>query len=91
MDERFEGWGGEDNDFADRMRIHAAFDSYDDVLLHMYHPPSSALREDGEIVNAHIPPLSWPADAEIGNRNRFRAPDAASPLPANPATREVAR
>jgi hypothetical protein len=81
MDERFEGWGGEDNDFADRMRIHAAFDSYDDVLLHLHHPPSSALREDGEIVNAHIPPLSWPTDAEIGNPNRFRGPDAAGPLP----------
>jgi glycosyltransferase involved in cell wall biosynthesis len=73
MDERFEGWGGEDNDFAYRMDTNSAFDSYDDVLLHMYHPSSSVLREDGELVNAHIPALSWRPDAEIGDLGRFAA------------------
>jgi len=71
MDERFEGWGGEDNDFAYRMDTNNAFDSYDDMLLHMYHPPSAVLRDDGEIVNAHIPGLSWRSDAVIGDINRF--------------------
>jgi glycosyltransferase involved in cell wall biosynthesis len=71
MDERFEVWGGEDNDFAQRLDLNSAFDIYDDVLLHMHHPPSSALREDGELVNAHIPPLSWRPDAEIGDIGRF--------------------
>jgi len=73
MDERFEGWGGEDNDFAYRMDTNSAFDSYDDILLHMYHPSSSVLREDGELVNAHIPALSWRPDAEIGDLGRFAA------------------
>ncbi len=71
MDERFEGWGGEDNDFAYRLDTHTAFDSYHDPLLHMYHPPSAALREDGELLNAHIPGLSWQAGTAIGDANRF--------------------
>jgi hypothetical protein len=72
MDERFEGWGGEDNDFAYRMDINSAFDHYHDPLLHMYHPSSAVLREDGELVNAHIPALSWgPSSAPIGDVLRF--------------------
>jgi glycosyltransferase involved in cell wall biosynthesis len=71
MDERFEAWGGEDNDFAHRLDLNAAFDIYDDMLLHMHHPPTSALRENGEILNAHIPPLSWRPDARIGDIGRF--------------------
>ncbi|MFJ4623888.1 glycosyltransferase [Streptomyces sp. NPDC088812] len=72
MDERFEGWGGEDNDFAYRMDINSAFDHYHDPLLHMYHPSSAVLREDGELVNAHIPALSWgPSSTPIGDVHRF--------------------
>ncbi|MEW2113943.1 glycosyltransferase [Streptomyces sp. NPDC005474] len=75
MDERFEGWGGEDNDFAYRMDINSAFDHYHDPLLHMYHPSSAVLREDGELVNAHIPALSWGPSAEpIGDVHRFTRP-----------------
>jgi hypothetical protein len=73
MDERFEGWGGEDNDFLYRMDVNSAFDSYDDPLLHLYHPSSAVLLENGDIVNAHIPALSWPADAPIGDPARFAA------------------
>jgi hypothetical protein len=71
MDERFEGWGGEDNDFSYRMDINSAFDSYDDPLLHMYHPSSALLRADGELINAHIPPLTWKAETPIGDPKRF--------------------
>jgi glycosyltransferase involved in cell wall biosynthesis len=78
MDERFEAWGGEDNDFAHRLDTHSALDSYDDVLLHMYHPPSAALRENGELLNADIRPHSWQPDAEIGDIGRF-ADEPASP------------
>jgi len=72
MDERYEGWGGEDNDFAYRFDFAAAFDSYDDWLLHMHHPPSSLLMDDGELVNAHIPALSWRPEEPIGRLDRFR-------------------
>ncbi|MFC6564748.1 glycosyltransferase [Actinoplanes utahensis] len=71
MDERFEGWGGEDNDFAYRMDINAAFQRYDDPLLHMYHPSSALLRADGELINAHIPALSWKPGSPIGDPERF--------------------
>lgn len=77
MDERYEGWGGEDNDFAYRFDMAAPFDVYGDWLLHMSHPPASELRDDGELVNAHIPALSWPPDAAIGRLNRFAAVGAA--------------
>lgn len=71
MDERFEGWGGEDNDFSYRLDTHSAFDSYNDLLLHMYHPPSAALRDDGQLLNAHIPGLSWQPGEKIGDLARF--------------------
>ncbi|MFG1847960.1 glycosyltransferase [Micromonospora carbonacea] len=71
MDERFEGWGGEDNDFSYRMDTNSAFDSYDDPLLHMYHPSSALLRADGELINAHIPALTWRAETPIGDPKRF--------------------
>jgi hypothetical protein len=73
MDERFEGWGGEDNDFVYRFDINNALDHYHDWLLHMYHPSSATLRPDGEIVNAHIPALTWQAGERIGRLDRFTA------------------
>jgi hypothetical protein len=76
MDERYEGWGGEDIDFNYRFAFDAAYDCYDDTLLHMRHPASSALREDGELINAHIPPFSWHPDGPIGQLDRFAPVDA---------------
>ncbi len=78
----FQGWGGEDNDFLYRMDTNSAFDSHDDQLLHMYHPSSAVLLANGDIVNAHIPALTWPADAEIGDPARFAAQPSATPTPA---------
>lgn len=78
MDERYEGWGGEDNDFAYRFDVAAPFDSYDDVLLHMTHPPASLLQDDGELVNAHIPALSWRPEEPIGQLGRFAPAIAAT-------------
>lgn len=71
MDERYEGWGGEDNDFADRYNIQTLLGRYDDWLLHMWHPPSSCLREDGTSINAHIPPFSWNPNEPIGSIHKF--------------------
>jgi hypothetical protein len=71
MDERYEGWGGEDNDFAYRLDMATPVDSFTDRLLHLHHPPVSELKDDGELVNAHIPPLSWQPDQRIGRLDRF--------------------
>ncbi|MGW0804682.1 glycosyltransferase [Nonomuraea sp. NPDC002799] len=77
MDERYEGWGGEDHDFVYRFDIAAPFDSYDDRLLHLTHPPASVLRDDGELINAHIPPLSWKPVEPIGRLDRFAPAEGA--------------
>jgi hypothetical protein len=80
MDERYEGWGGEDNDFAYRFDMAAPLDAYRDWLLHMSHPPVSELRDDGELVNAHIPALSWRPDGRIGRLDQFAPALTGSPL-----------
>lgn len=71
MDERYQGWGGEDYDFAHRLDLAAPLDSYDDWLLHLHHAPSSRLTPDGQQVNAHIPSLSWRPTEPIGQLGRF--------------------
>ncbi len=73
FDERYEGWGGEDNDFVYRLDPVAPIDVFDDWIMHLPHPPASELRADGELVNAHIPPLSWQPGQEIGRLDRFAA------------------
>ncbi|MEU1762968.1 glycosyltransferase family 2 protein [Micromonospora sp. NPDC005652] len=78
MDERYEGWGGEDNDFAYRFELEAPLDVHRDDLLHMSHPPSSIM-VDGRGINDHIPPLSWPADAAIGRLRPVERPSVSRP------------
>ncbi|GAA2972996.1 glycosyltransferase family 2 protein [Streptomyces enissocaesilis] len=70
MDERFEGWGGEDTDFALRVAANAALDRYGDSILHLYHPPSST-PADGTVPNSHIVKMSWPKDSDFGRLDRF--------------------
>ncbi|HEX6527947.1 MAG TPA: galactosyltransferase-related protein [Streptosporangiaceae bacterium] len=71
MDERYEGWGGEDYDFLHRLDLDTPLDNHDDWLLHMHHPPSAFIREDGGLVD--IPPLSWRPTEPIGRMDRFTA------------------
>jgi hypothetical protein len=71
MDERFEGWGGEDNDFAYRLDQRFAVYSYDDVLLHMYHETAARLVDGHWSRNSGIPELSWSPSEEIGDLTRF--------------------
>jgi len=69
MDERYEGWGGEDNDFRYRVDHVTPLDHYDDPLFHMYHPAASEL-VNGEVANMQrIPPLSWSPTGPIGQLN----------------------
>ncbi|MGH9112673.1 MAG: galactosyltransferase-related protein [Acidimicrobiales bacterium] len=70
MDERFEGWGGEDNDFFFRVDRETPLDRYDDPILHLHHPASSAL-VDGQVENWSLAPGSWPPDSDIGRLDRF--------------------
>ena len=90
MDERFEGWGGEDNDFAYRFDMANAFDSFEDLLVHMYHPASS--REDGWLLDSEVPALSWRPSEPIGRLDRFSAdPSSADPSPHRRTDAGIAR
>jgi hypothetical protein len=70
FDERYEGWGGEDNDFVFRLDIDTPLDHYRDRMLHLYHS-STARLVDGKEVNAHIPALSWQPSSRIGDPQRY--------------------
>ncbi|MBF9132202.1 glycosyltransferase family 2 protein [Plantactinospora sp. S1510] len=69
MDERFEGWGGEDLDFAFRVEFMGSLDRYDDPLLHMFHPRPQ-VREDGKWFFAERRFLSWRPVDPIGRPDR---------------------
>lgn len=70
LDERFEGWGGEDTDFALRVSARAALDRHDDRIAHQHHE-SSAPKADGAIPNSHIVKMTWPSDSDFGRLDRF--------------------
>ncbi len=81
MDERYEGWGGEDNDFAYRLDARVSVCFHGDRMAHMYHPTSAVLLADGQTSNSEIPAMSWPREGEIGVLDKF------GPQPAPPALR----
>jgi hypothetical protein len=72
MDERYEGWGGEDTDFALRVSTVAALDRHEDLGIHLYHP-ASAVTVNSRISNSNIPIMSWPKDADFGQLDRFHS------------------
>lgn len=59
FDERYEGWGGEDDDVVARLVAAGPFVRFDDPLLHLHHPRPAMTRDDGRPFNAHIEPQSW--------------------------------
>jgi hypothetical protein len=66
LDERYRGWGGEDDDFYARLQIAGTVVSFTDQLLHLAHPRPPMQHDDGRPFNAHIPPLSWTGAAGFG-------------------------
>jgi hypothetical protein len=77
LDERYEGWGGEDLDLVLRLHQAAPLHFFDDPMIHMHHPVSPDITdENGANRNARIPLLSWPRDEPIGQIGKFRKQDA---------------
>jgi hypothetical protein len=71
MDERYQGWGGEDDDFKYRVDLEAPLDFYGDRMCHMYHR-SAAQLVNGRVTNADsIAPLSWSPKDQIGQLTKF--------------------
>ncbi|MFH9402316.1 glycosyltransferase [Streptomyces sp. NPDC017638] len=71
FDERYEGWGGEDDDVVARLAAAAPLRRYDDALLHLDHPRPEMTRDDGRPFNAHIEPLSWSPGHGYGDPEKF--------------------
>jgi GT2 family glycosyltransferase len=71
FDERYEGWGGEDDDVVARLAAAAPLVRYDDALLHLNHPRPEMTRSDGAPFNAHIEPMSWTPAHRYGDREKF--------------------
>lgn len=85
FDERFEGWGGEDDDVVARLRLHGGLVRYDDQLLHLSHPRPAMLRDDGALLNAHLDGVHrtrpWTGADRFGDPGRFGPMAAAEVSP----------
>jgi hypothetical protein len=71
FDERFEGWGGEDDDVDARLAQAGPFRRWDDPLLHLHHPRPPMTDGRGNLLNARIEQASWPAGSRYGDINRY--------------------
>jgi hypothetical protein len=78
FDERFEGWGGEDDDVVARLRRNVRLVRYDDQLLHLSHPRPAMTHADGTLFNAHLADAyqadPWDAATGFGDPDRYRKP-----------------
>ena len=59
FDERYRGWGGEDEDMLVRVTRAASVVRYDDVFVHLAHRSPARHRPDGEPFNAHLGVGMW--------------------------------
>lgn len=72
LDERYEGWGGEDMDLLLRLMTRSAFHQFDDVQLHLHHPVRGGLLdEDGNTPNAGLSFLTWEPSGPIGDPVKY--------------------
>ncbi|MHA6762988.1 galactosyltransferase-related protein [Streptacidiphilus sp. PAMC 29251] len=83
FDERFEGWGGEDDDVIARLTRQASFTVFGDPLLHLNHPRPAMTHDDGRALNGHLLDQhlgagAWTGAEGYGDADRF-APRAPAP------------
>ncbi|MGW3231165.1 glycosyltransferase [Kitasatospora sp. NPDC001095] len=73
MDERFCGWGGEDQDFVWRAERYGPMDRHRDPVVHLHHDRAAHRGDDGtpfyeEVERAGF--CSWPCDSDFGRLDR---------------------
>ncbi|WP_369214092.1 galactosyltransferase-related protein [Streptomyces flavofungini] len=71
FDERFEGWGGEDDDVVARLAAAAPLGRYEDRLLHLNHTRPAMTTGDGQPFNGHIELMTWKSDQGFGDPRKF--------------------
>jgi hypothetical protein len=76
FDERYEGWGGEDDDVTDRLRRVVPLARFDDQLLHLDHPRPQMIGPDRRLMNEHqagnLPEgEGWNGTGGFGDPHRF--------------------
>ncbi|GLF97748.1 glycosyltransferase [Streptomyces yaizuensis] len=75
MDERFAGWGGEDQDFVWRMERYGPMDRHHDPVVHLHHPRAPHREPDGTPFYEDVEQAgfcSWPTDARFGDLDKYR-------------------
>lgn len=70
MDERYEGWGGEDVDLVLRLQASTALYTFDDFMVHLQHPVMLR-RPDETARNDEIPYMTWRPTEPIGRIDRY--------------------
>ncbi|MEU5220676.1 galactosyltransferase-related protein [Streptomyces sp. NPDC020807] len=73
MDERFCGWGGEDQDFVWRAERYGPMDRHRDPVVHLHHDRAAHRGDDGvpfyeEVERAGF--CSWPCDSDFGRLDK---------------------
>jgi hypothetical protein len=71
MDERFEGWGGEDNDLGWRAELYGGLERFDDQMLHLNHRRAVHQNDDGTPFGQAIPWCTWSSDSAIGDLRKY--------------------
>jgi hypothetical protein len=77
MDERLEGWGGEDMDFVWRVELYGSLDRHQDPLMHLNHQRAPHRADDGQPFYRDIRWCSWPPDAVIGQLMKYSGTEVA--------------
>ncbi|WP_079143644.1 glycosyltransferase [Streptomyces luteocolor] len=84
MDERLEGWGGEDNDFAWRAELYGGLERFDTDLLHLHHERCAPDTADRPPSLEQFPWCTWPADSPIGDLDKYRGDRPGAPRDQRP-------
>ena len=92
FDERFEGWGGEDDDVTARLSQVVPLARFDDPLLHLDHPRPPMVHPDGRPMNGHLSGSHlgagrWTGQGGFGDPGRFRPAVMGDPARASQAVR----
>jgi hypothetical protein len=73
FDERYRGWGGEDEDMLYRVGTAGTVVQFDDVFVHLAHRRPAMRRADGQPFNAHVPVGTWTGADGYGRLDRPEA------------------